>query len=404
MTAFTDRRYRMLALALAVTCFVGWLFKAHCLGGGWTGGEQYTTGCYSDAIPFWSGRGLAAGELPYFQARMEYPVLTGALIWIEGGLTRLIFGAGAGAADFLAVATLGNALLAQYVLWLFWRAGIGICRLWLWALAPPLILYVGHNWDMLAVAFAVAALLAARAEQPLRAAALSGLGFAAKLFPVLLVPLLGLQALAESIGRRRRILRVAAIGTVAIVAWALVNLPVALLAPGNWGEFFRFSSARSGTPASLWEIAADYGWATTIPMRNLLAGLLFLAGAGLIVGLGWRRHRAWLWALFTPLLAWFMLTNKVYSPQFDLWLYPMLLFTAPRLLPVLLFALAGIGAYFAEFWWLAGGEGAWPSASTGDIALAALIRAGLIFWLIADAIRREPPPWVSRTATDRANG
>jgi len=403
MAAFTDRRYRMLGCALAVTCFLGWLFKAHCLGGGWTGGEQYTTGCYNDAVPFWTGRGVASGELPYFQARMEYPVLTGALIWIEGAVTRMIFGVAADAADFLAVATLANALLAQLVLWFFWQAGIGMRRLWLWVLAPPLILYVGHNWDMLAVALGVAALLAARAGQPLRAAVLSGLGFAAKLFPVLLVPLLGLQALAAPTSWRRRIPQGAAIGAVAFAAWALVNLPVALLARDNWAEFFRFSSARSGTPASIWEIAADYGWASTIPMRNLLAALLFLLGVTLIVGFGWQRHRDRLWLLFTPLLAWFMLTNKVYSPQFDLWLYPMLLLTAPRLLPVILFAVADIAAYFAEFWWLAGGEGAWPSASTGDIALAALVRAVLMLWLIADAVFREPPLWVSRTATDRAS-
>jgi hypothetical protein len=60
----------------------------------------------------------------------------------------------------------------------------------------------------------------------------------------------------------------------------------------------------------------------TIADRNLYAAILFVAGAALIVALGWRRHRAHPWVLFTPVLAWFMLSNKVYSPQFDLWLYP----------------------------------------------------------------------------------
>ena len=62
-------------LLLALTCVVGWLFKAHC-GAVWTGDEQYLTGCYSDAVPFWGLRGVAAGQLPYVQARIEYPVLT----------------------------------------------------------------------------------------------------------------------------------------------------------------------------------------------------------------------------------------------------------------------------------------------------------------------------------------
>ncbi|WP_447497657.1 hypothetical protein, partial [Clostridioides difficile] len=76
----------------------------------------------------------------------------------------------------------------------------------------------------------------------------------------------------------------------------------------------------------------------------LYAALAFALGGAAIIGFGWRRHHARLWLLFTPLLAWFMLTNKVYSPQFDLWLWPMLVMTAPRLWPVALFAATGVFA------------------------------------------------------------
>ncbi|WP_404335709.1 hypothetical protein AB2M62_17040 [Sphingomonas sp. MMS12-HWE2-04] len=68
----------MLWIALTLTCIAGWTFKAHCVPGGWTDAEQYSTGCYNDVMPFWTGRGVKQGEIPYFQARMEYPVLTGA--------------------------------------------------------------------------------------------------------------------------------------------------------------------------------------------------------------------------------------------------------------------------------------------------------------------------------------
>ena len=387
-------------LALALTCALGWLFKTHCAPGGWTGAEQYTTGCYSDAVPFWTGRGVAAGEVPYFQARLEYPVLTGALIWAEGGITRGLFGGQANAMHFLGVVTLVNALLAALVLWLLWRAGMEARRLWGWALAPPLVLYVGHNWDMLAVALAVAAMLLAREGRLARSAATAGLGLAAKLYPVLLLPLLGLQALfAPGQGWGRRIGRAAILSVAAVAAWALVNLPVALIAPANWAEFYSFSSERSGTAGSVWEILGTSGlWATSTPARNLLSALAFLAGAAGIVGLGWRAHRERLWILFTPLLAWFLLTNKVYSPQFDLWLYPMLLMTAPRLRPVALFVAGDVAAYFAEFWWFASMEGAWPAASPAHIALAAALRAGAMLWVIADCLRLPPPAWIARTA------
>jgi uncharacterized membrane protein len=255
---------------------------------------------------------------------------------------------------------------------------------------------------MLAVAVAVAAVLLARQGRLAHSAAAAGLGVAAKLYPVLLLPLVGLQALlAPGAGWVERLRRAAAASLSAIAAWGLVNLPIALLAPANWAEFYSFSGTRSGTAASVWEILGSLAiWPTLTPERNLYSGLAFLLGAAAILALGWRRHRARLWILFTPLLAWFLLTNKVYSPQFDLWLYPMLLMTAPRLRPVALFLLGDIAAYFAEFWWFAGNEGAWPAASLLDIALAAGLRAAAMLWLIADAVRLPPPDWISRPAPD----
>jgi hypothetical protein len=124
--------------------------------------------------------------------------------------------------------------------------------------------------------------------------------------------------------------------------------------------------------------------------------VVFLTGAALIVAFGWRRHHRRLWVLFTPVLAWFMLSNKVYSPQFDLWLYPMLVMTAPRLWPVALFVAGDIAAYFAEFWYFAGMENAWPYATSTDIAIAASCRAVPMLVIIVDAVRRDPPEWLTR--------
>jgi uncharacterized membrane protein len=398
MRLWMDRRVRILFLALALTCMSGWLFKTHCTPGGWTESEQYTSGCYSDAVPFWTAREVDKGKIPYFQTRMEYPVLTGAAIWLEGGATRLLLGRHANASHFLGAVTLVNALLAFLVLWMFWRAGMDRARLWAWALAPPLVLYLGHNWDMLAVSFAVAAMLLARQGRLVRAAATAGLGVAAKLYPILLLPMLGLAALFEAgRGWRQRFIRAASLSGAAVGAWLLVNLPVALLAPENWSEFYRFSQERGGTAAAIWEVLVNMGWLFTwAEQRNGLSALLFCTGAAVIVGLGWRRHCGQPWVLFAPVLAWFLLTSKVWSPQFDLWLYPMLLLTAPRLWPVGLFVLGDIGAYFVEFWWFAGNEGAWPAATYTHIALAAAFRATAMLWLIADAVRLYPPEWIGR--------
>ncbi len=391
---------RVLALAfgMACTCLLGWAFKAHCLAGGWVAAIQYTSGCYSDAVPFWGQRHVDQGLIPYLETPMEYPVLTGLQIWIEGALARGLFGADATAASFLAMVTLVNALLAGLILWMFARAGMDRLRLWLWACAPPLVLYLGHNWDLGATTLAVAAMLAARRQQLVLAAALAALGAAAKLFPVLLLPLIGLAALAmPERSWRARIGTAAACTLVAIGAWAAVNLPVALAAPENWSEFYRFSQARGGTAGSTWEILSNQElWVTGVEERNLYASLAFLLGAAAIIGLGWKQHRDRPWVLFTPILAWFLLTNKVWSPQFDLWLAPLLVMTSPRLKPLALFVIGDTAAYFAEFWWFAGMSNAWPYATTHDILLAASVRGIAMLWLIADAVRLPAPAWISR--------
>ena len=390
-----DWRLAALWIALTVTCFAGWAFKSHCMPGGWRNAEQYSTGCYTDVVPFWFGRQVAQGKVPYFQTRMEYPVLTGAQIWVEGGVTRALFGQRARDSHFLAIVSLANALIAALILGMFLRTGLDRRRLWAWAAAPPLVLYLGHNWDLAAAGLAVGALLLARAGRLSSAAAIAALGASAKLFPALALPLFGLQALFGQGGWLDRLRRAALVTAAAIGAWALVNLPVALLAPDNWSEFYRFSQERQGTAGATWEVLANTGlWFTWVAQRNLYAAALFLGGAALIVALGWRRHRDHLWVLFTPVLAWFMLTNKVYSPQFDLWLYPVLLLTAPRLLPVALFVLGDIAAYFAEFWWFAGMEGAWPATTPTHIAYAAAFRGAAMLWIIADCVLRWAPEWV----------
>ncbi|MDT8760024.1 hypothetical protein MZO42_15080 [Sphingomonas psychrotolerans] len=395
-----DVNWRIAALwiALTLTCSAGWLFKAHCVPGGWTDAEQYSTGCYNDMMPFWHGREVAKGKIPYLQTRMEYPVLTGAQIWAEGTVTRLAFGARARDWHFLGVVLLVNAWLAGLVLNWFLAAGMDARRLWGWAAAPPLILYVGHNWDMAAVAFAVSAMLFARSGRLVPAAAMAGLGTAAKLFPVLILPLLGLGALfGDARPWRERLPRAAALSAAAIGVWVLVNLPVALLARENWSEFYRFSQERPGTIAATWDALTNAGWwATSIEERNRYAPLVFLIGFAAILGFGWRKHRAHLWVLFTPVLAWFMLTNKVYSPQFDLWLYPLLLMTAPRLWPLAWFVLADIIAYFAEFWWLSGMQHGWPATTPTEVAIAVGFRGAALLWIIGECVLRDPPAWLVR--------
>lgn len=394
-----DRLLVALLIATFLTCCLGWLFKAHCTfdDGGWTASEQYTTGCYSDAMPFWGGREIAAGKVPYFQARMEYPVLTGALIYLDGRITAGLFGRAATAPHFLFVVALVNTAISLLVTWLLWSMRLAPSRLWCWALAPPLILYIGHNWDILAIALAVGAAALAQRGKLVSAAGMAALGGAAKLFPLLLLPLLGLRPL---IGLRIR--RLAGMVAAAVLAWGLVNLPAAIFARANWLEFYTFSSSRGSTAASLWELAAQFNLLqTSIEQRNLWSGVLFLLGASIIAGAGAWRHWRHMWVLFTPVLAWFLLVNKVYSPQFDLWILPLMLVTSRRIWPVALFMLGDMLAYFAEFWLFAGMEGARPSIGQTGVLVAVAVRDLALLWTILAALLSRAPDWIDRAGAER---
>jgi uncharacterized membrane protein len=385
----------IVAVAIVVL-FLGWLFKAHCyLDGSWDGGEQYTVGCYTDVVPFWDGRGVAAGAVPYLEAPLEYPVLTGAQIWLEGALSRALVGPDASALTFVAVVTVANAALALGILFLLHRMGVPRERLLWWALAPAIVLYVGHNWDLLAMFLLVLAVDLHRRGRAVGAGVALGLGTAAKLFPALLLPLLLLTHL-----RRREISQLAATAGAAAAAWTAVNLPVVLAAPQRWAEFYTFSQERVGTFAATWTVLQDMGLLTTsVEQRNLFGSLAFALGAVAIVWAGWHRHRGHEWVLITPLVAWFLLTNKVWSPQFDLWLIPLLVLTARRMWPVAAFAVTDVLVYWTEFWWLARRQEFWLSVPYEALAAAATLRAIALVVIIVLAVRDRAPTWMSPPPT-----
>lgn len=391
-------RFLALSIALALTSIAGLRFKTHCLiDGVWYDFVQYTTGCYSEAVPFWSLRGVAAGQAPYFQAQLEYPVLSGGLVWLEGIMTKALFGVDAIATDFLFVVVLANALLALLVLKLLLRLDLPQARLWAWAASPLVLIFIGHNWDMLAVAFTIGALLMARDNRLIVAATLSGLGASAKLYPALLVPILCLQALVTNSAQpiTQRIGRAFLVGSAAFAAWLAVNAPVALFAFDNWSEFYRFSSERGPTGASIWGILEARGLLPiSHELRNHLAIFFVIFGSSIIFILGWKRHTNHIWILFTPVLAWFILVNKVYSPQFDIWIYPVLLLTVRRSAPIAIFAVGSFLTYYFELWWFSWQEGGAFGLDRWALELAAIIRAFGLLWAMGSVIFEPAPAWI----------
>ncbi|MGI8721297.1 MAG: glycosyltransferase family 87 protein, partial [Geodermatophilaceae bacterium] len=207
------------------------------------------------------------------------------------------------------------------------------------ALSPLLFVHAFTNWDLWAIALSSAGLVAWSRRNPALAGVLLGLAISAKLYPLLFLGVLFVLCLRA--GRLREF----GLTTVAsLVTWAAINVPVALAAPENWSLFFRLNQTRTADPDSLWRIAEHISGSTgaslfdpvlapgTAPTGlNLAVALATAAVCAGVAFVGLRAPvRPRLPQLLFLLLAGFLLVNKVWSPQFSLWLLPLAVLARPE--------------------------------------------------------------------------
>jgi uncharacterized membrane protein len=377
-SVFTPLRV-MFAIAL-VFLALGWSTKAPCLqtvGTGWPdqrvanweNQRAYYEFCYSDTVPLYGAELLSQGKFPYksswleldtsgkpraqYDGRsavryMEYPVLTGVYQYVSMSLaktyTAIAKSSGlallAGVAEvvmFFNIAAFGLALAWLATVWA--TSMLAGRRVWdgaLVAASPILIFQAFTNFDALATALATAGLLAWARRRPMLAGILIGLGVSAKLYPALL--LLPLLLLGIRTGRFGDAVRTT---SVAVLVWCAVNLPVLLLYPRGWSEFFRLNTRRNQDMDSLYNVITSFtGWPGFDPdlgfwqppgVLNAVVGALFIlccAAIAYVALTAPRRPRVAQLAFLV--VAGFLLVNKVWSPQFSLWLVPLAVLALPH--------------------------------------------------------------------------
>jgi len=384
---------RRIGLGLVFACLAGTLaiglaVKAPCASGDWSDGRQYTRLCYTDIVPLLGTEQLTGGRLPFLDRCLEsegrcdeYPVLSmyamRVAAWISNGI-----------AGFFA-ANVALLTLAAFAIAFFLYLMVGGRALY-FALAPTLLIYAYMNWDLIAVAFATAGILAFVNRRDVAAGILLGLGAAAKLYPILLAVPLVAERFRERDPDRGIHLTRDALGT-----WLVVNLPFALAAPTSWWEFFRFNSTRPADWDSLWFIACHRisGDLYCEPTRAINVGSLALFGIGTVVVWGLKRRRDprfARWTLGLPILILFLLTNKVYSPQYGLWLLPWFALALPRPAPFVAFSLADTAVFVTRFSWFGryAGAGGLP---IGAFEIAVVLRALALIWCLVGWIRSPQP-------------
>ena len=339
-----------------VVYFLGFLSKGYCLARGWGAPQRDMYLCYSDIPILYGARGLDAGAFPYVavpapgQEYLEYPVLTGIFMYVTGLVTRAL---GGGARGFFAVNVVG--LSAFLALTIAATADTVRRRPWdalLVSLAPAVFLSAYINWDLLAVGLTAAGLAAWARQRPLLAGALIGAAISAKFYPVVLFGPLALLC-----WRRSRMPAFARFTAGAVGAWLVCNAPFMVLNFSGWVRFYQFSRTRGQDFGSVWYLLSLLGVNVPAERLNSLAMFsLFLLCLGIaaIALLAPDPPRLAQLAFLT--VAAFAVTNKVYSPQYVLWLLPLAVLARPRWRDVLVWQ--GFQAiYFVGIWWYLVGYG-----------------------------------------------
>lgn len=422
-------------LLCLLTLAAGYANKARCVGPSFDSsgrsGPDYGARiardvCYSDIQHLWIGRDIDRHVFPYvhggydplteqlYGGSVEYPVLTGLAIFLAATPSSTDGDFLFWSALMLAVAGLLTAAM------LAWLAGL---RSWWFALAPPLVLYAFHNWDLFAVCstvFACWALLRATRDDgrigrpgPLVAAAVAlGVGAAFKLYPMMFaLPIAlwlgggGWRPIAGSRHPVRARWVAATAFTVGVTGvFAVINLPFLLAGFSGWWASFQFQWSRpiDLTTNTIWFWGArPYSNSDNVAVQHdlaLAATVTTLSALALALTLGWLRYgngRPYPWLpVCAAMVCGYLLFNKVHSPQFVLWLLPffVLLRIRPGWILAYFLADAAIGIGFFRWQYLIGSGAptdAYNALSPQFVLIGVWGRAALLVALFVVFLRAE---------------
>jgi uncharacterized membrane protein len=379
-----DRLGLPITLVVTVVTFgLGYWQKYACQAAGWPYRIDLIFGqrCYSDVPFLLQNRGMADGIFPYApnagEHPLEYPVLSGLVMDVSARLARLLTPDG-GAELARTYFTLTVLVLLGFALLTVWattrttgdpRDGVLV------AAAPTLALAGTINWDLVAVAATALALLAWARERPWLVGLFIGLGAAAKLYPVLL---LGPIVLLSLRGRRWRPL--AKTLAAAAGAWLAVNLPVMIAYPDGWALFYRFNQERGPEFGSPWLALVLLGHPVD-SLNSVALGLFLACCAGVTALALFARPMPELAPLAFLTVAGFLVTNKVYSPQYVLWLLPLAVLAGLRLPDLVLWQAVEILYWFA-IWAYLDDHG----VSDRRYAAVVFLRIAVTLWLCARVV------------------
>ncbi|PVE19722.1 glycosyltransferase 87 family protein [Arthrobacter sp. Bz4] len=329
---------RVLILLTTTAAVLAALIRNPCRVEGWLGPDRYYMACHSQ----WPDAFEALGDGASF-LQLGHSALTGAF----AGVTAHLVPAG----TTLRYYDLHSVLaVAAWLVTVYATVRMTNRRPWdaaMVAVAPMIVLTGFLGWDLWAVMFAALGMLGFARGSFVLAGIFLGLGTAAAGYPLLIFAAVSLLA------RRTRLFRGAALtGTVLAATWLAANLPFALYDPRGWTTHVAEALTAEAGPSSVWfaynsMIARVGGWEMSAATTTVLAAVAFtLLGVGIAALALMAPRRPRLAQLALLLVGALILTGKEYSPQYALWLVPLVALAYPKWRTFLTWQL-----FEAAHWW-----------------------------------------------------
>lgn len=361
-------------------CVVSFLKFRHCIGTNWATPDQYVHACYSDIPALFGERGLQTGAWAYGNGEnsVEYPVVTGLVMWLLAKLTM---------SQSPAIYFYINAVFitAIFISLAFLLRKMKPELSYLFIFAPAVIASLFINWDMWAIISMVIAISFFEEKKFNFSAVALGISVATKFMPIFL-----LLPVALIFWKRKEIrlaLRYLLLFTITVL---VINLPIALTTPTGWWRFYELNLNRGADWGSIWHSLSSLGIGLT--NINYLSTLLLLAGfTAVVIYFLEIQNTAILTQLSFVVLALVMSVSKVYSPQYVLWLTPLAVLALTNKKDVFAFWIwqgAEVIYHLAIWQHLAVVTGARFGLPEDVYALISLLRIAALSFFIAILVRR----------------
>ena len=371
----------IIALAIIASLF-SFLKFSHCESSGWATPDQYIHACYSDIPALFGERGLAKGDWAYASGgdSVEYPVITGAVLW---ALAQITPNGNDAVKNYFNINIFFIALLLILIALIVYKMKPEFA--YLYPLAPAGIASLYINWDLWAIISMVGAIYwFDRKKLDLSALAL-GISISTKFMPVFL-----LFPIAFIFLRRNQLKSALRYLLISTATFTAINLPVYLTTPEGWLRFYQLNLSRGSDWGSLWYALTSLG--IDLANLNYLSILILLAGfAAIALYILELRSVPSLASLSFIVLATVMCASKVYSPQYVLWLIPLAVIALvdKRDLTAFWIWQGGELLYHLAIWQhLATVSGAKFGLPLYGYALITLLRIATTIYLIAALVRR----------------